>query len=295
MSPGLLAALGGGGLLGVAVVLALTASARRYPVLSVALAALDERTPPAPPDDRPSGAGRVLLPLLRRLPVGVATEDLTLLGLSRDQFLLAASASAAGLALTGPALAGLLALLGIDLPLVIPTGLTALALLIGWTSYARRVRERAEDARDQLRSALVAYLQQVSLLRHGGAGIATALTLPARLLTDSWALRRLCDKLEIAQRAGQMPWDGLRRFGEQIDLDDLADLSAIASTAGQDGAAVVGTLLARAESLRDELLADEHTDAHRASGRMSTPGALQVFLIAAWVLYPAATALFSAT
>ena len=295
MNPGLLAALAGGGLLGVALVLAATATTRRHPVLAAALAALDERSAPPPVDEQTTGRGRVLLPLLRRLPVGVPAEDLALLGLSRDRFLLAAAGSAAGLAATGPALTGMLALLGVGLPVVIPVGLTALALLIGWTSHARRVQNRAEDARDQLRSALVAYLQQVSLLRHGGAGIATALTLPAQALTDSWALRRLRDELEIAQRAGRMPWDGLRAFGEQIGLDDLADLSSIAATAGQDGAAVVGTLLARAESLRDELLADEHTDAHRNSGRMSTPGALQVVLIAAWVLYPAATALLSTT
>lgn len=97
----------------------------------------------------------------------------------------------------------------------------------------------------------------------------------------------------LAQRAGEMPWDGLRRFGERIDIDELADLSAIAATAGQDGAAVVGTLLARAESLGDELLSDEHADAHRASGQMSTPGALQVFLIAALVLFPAGIALLA--
>ncbi len=295
MSGGLLAALAGGGLLGVAIVLALTASTRSHPVLSAALAALDERTPPpAVVDDQPQ-RGRVLLPVLRRIPVGVADEDLTLLGLSRDRFLLGAAASAAGLAWAGPVLGGVLAYLGTGLPIAVPTGLTVLGLLVGWTTHARRTRERADDARDQMRSALVAYLQQVSLLRHGGAGIATALTLPARLLTDSWALRRLRDELELAQRAGEMPWDGLRRFGEQIGVDELSDLSAISATAGQDGAAVVGTLLARAESLRDELLADEHTDAHRASGRMSTPGALQVFLIAAWVLYPAGVALLSTT
>ncbi|MCX6462676.1 MAG: hypothetical protein NTW05_03635 [Pseudonocardiales bacterium] len=298
MNPGSLAALAAGGLLGVAAVLALTATSRRHPVLSAALAALDERSTPPVPDHPPAGRARVLqplLPLLRRLPGGVPDEDLALLGIGRDRFLLAAAGSAAALAATGPLLAGMLALLGAGLPLVVPAGLTAASLLVGWTSHARRVRDRAQDARDQLRSALVAYLQQVGLLRHGGAGIATALTLPAQVLTDSWALRRLRDELEVAQRAGRMPWDGLRAFGEHIDLDDRADLSTIAATAGQDGAAVVGTLLARAESLRDELLADEHTDAHRASGRMSTPGALQVVLIAAWVLYPAATALLSTT
>jgi hypothetical protein len=106
-------------------------------------------------------------------------------------------------------------------------------------------------------------------------------------------MQRLRDELDLAQRAGEMPWDGLRRFGERVDIDELTDLSTIAAAAGQDGAAVVGTLLARAESLSDELLADEHAAAHRASGQMSTPGALQVFLIAAWVLFPAGTALLT--
>jgi hypothetical protein len=175
----------------------------------------------------------------------------------------------------------------------VPTGLTIAGLLVGWTGHARRVRDRADRARDQLRSALVAYLQQVSLLRRGGAGVSTALTVPGTLLADSWAIRRLRDELELSERAGEMPWEGLRRFGERIDVDELADLSAIAAVAGQDGASVVGTLLARAESLSDELLSDEHADARRASGQMSTPGALQVFLIAAWVLFPAGTALLA--
>ncbi len=164
---------------------------------------------------------------------------------------------------------------------------------MGWTGAARSVRARAEDAREELRFALVSFLQQAGLLRQGGAGVATALSLPARLLADGWAMRRIADELAIAERAGQMPWEGLRRFGEHVGVDELTDLSAIAAGAGQDGAAVVDTLLKRAESLRDELLADEHATAHRASGQMSTPGALQVFLIATWVLYPAAVALLS--
>ena len=294
MNAGILV-VAGGGLIGIAVALVLTAAMRTHPVLADALAALDERTPPVrsqPP--RPSRAG-VLLPLLRRLPTAVTEPDLELLGIGRDRFLIGAAGSAIGLAMTGPVLAVVLTVLGTGIPLVVPTGLTAVGLLVGWRSYARGVRDRAENARDELRSALVAYLQQVSLLRRGGAGVATALTLPAQLLADGWAMRRIRDELDLAQRAGLMPWDGLRRLGDRIEVSEFADLSAIAATAGQDGSAVVGTLLARAESLRDELLADEHSDAHRASGQMSTPGALQVFVIAAWVLYPAGAALLSTT
>lgn len=290
---GLAIVLVGGALLGVGAALALTAGLRAHPVLADALTALDERTPPQPPRDITADRRRVLLPLLRRLPAAVTTADLELLGSTRDRFLLGAAASAAGVAAAGPVLATMTVLTGTGLPVAVPAGFTVIGLLVGWTSHARRVRERADEARQQLRSALVAYLQQVSLLRRGGAGVSTALTLPGQLLDDSWAMRRLRDELDLAQRAGLMPWDGLRRFGERIDVDELADLSSIAATAGQDGAAVVGTLLARAASLRDELLADEHSAAHRASGQMSTPGALQVFLIAAWVLYPAGSALLS--
>ena len=293
MITGLVMALSAGALVGTAVALALSSARRTHPVLADALTALDERTPRTLTTVDQPGRSRAILPLLRRLPTDVPDEDLALLGLRRDRFLLSAAGSAAALAAAGPVLAGVLTLLGVSTPIVFPAGFTVLGLVVGWTGRARRVRDRAERARQELRSALVAYLQQVSLLRHGGAGVSTALTLPGRLLGDSWAVRRLGDELDLAQHAGLMPWDGLRRFGERIGVDELTDLSSIAATAGQDGASVVGTLLARAQSLRDELLADEHADAHRASGEMSTPGALQVLLIAAWVLYPAATALLS--
>ncbi|RZT85562.1 hypothetical protein EV383_2435 [Pseudonocardia sediminis] len=260
-------------------------------MLADALLALNERVGATSLPLPQKSWHRALLPTLRRLPVAVPDSDLELLGISRDRFLIEAAASAAMLAVAGPALAGVLALVGTGLPMVIPGGFTVVGLLVGWTGQSRRVMTRADDARIQLRSALVAYLQQVGLLRRGGAGVSTALTVPGTLLADSWAMRRLRDELELAQMAGEMPWEGLRRFGERVEVDELADLSAIAAAAGHDGATVVGTLLARAESLSDELLADEHTDANRASGQMSTPGALQVFLIAAWVLFPAGAAL----
>ena len=216
-----------------------------------------------------------------------------MLGWSRDRFLMTRVTTTLGYAAAGPALATTSGLLDLGLPLTVPAIFTLAGALLGWTGVARSVRARAQDAREELRFALVSFLQQAGLLRQGGAGVATALSLPARLLADGWAMRRIADELTVAERAGQMPWDGLARFGEQVGVDELTDLSAIAAGAGRDGAAVVDTLLKRAESLRDELLADEHAAAHRASGQMSTPGALQVFLIAAWVLYPAAVALLS--
>ena len=290
MSAAFVAVVLAGALLGMSMAAVVAARTRSHPVLFDALAALDERIPPSS-SELSSTRWRIALPLLRRIPVSATTGDLELLGIGRDQFLLASAGRALLLAAAGPALATFVVLLDVGLTAVVPAGFTVAGLIVGWTSHARRIVDRAEQGRLQLRSALVAYLQQVSLLRRGGAGVSTALTLPGRLLTDSWAMRRLSHELELAQLSGEMPWEGLRRFGERIDVEELSDLSAIAQAAGHDGATVVGTLLSRAESLRDELLADEHADANRASGQMSTPGAVQVFLIAAWVLFPAGTAL----
>ena len=288
MSPLLMLLLAAGALAGTGVAVAAAGISRRPPSLAGVLAALDERTLPARAEPV-SWWTR----LVRRVPGAVPERDLVVLGWSRDRFLLTRVTTTLGYAAAGPALATTSGLLDLGLPLTVPAVFTLAGALLGWTGVARSVRARAQDAREELRFALVSFLQQAGLLRQGGAGVATALSLPARLLADGWAMRRIADELTVAERAGQMPWEGLRRFGEQVGVDELTDLSAIAAGAGRDGAAVVDTLLKRAESLRDELLADEHAAAHRASGQMSTPGALQVFLIAAWVLYPAAVALLS--
>lgn len=288
MNPLMVLALTGGVLLGVGVAVVGTAFSRQHPVLADALVALDERRPRLPHPAVP-----VLVRALRHLPGTVPDADLDMIGWNRDRFLVARAARSLQYAAAGPALAAAAWLLDLGMPLVVPAGFTLAGAVLGWTAAAHTVSRRAEADRQQLRFALVSYLQQVGLLRHGGAGVATALTLPAQLLPDGWAMRRIADELAHAERSGLMPWDGLRRFGERVGVDELTDLSAIAANAGHDGAAIVDTLLARAGSLRDELLADEHTDANRASGQMSTPGALQVFLIAAWVLFPAGAALLS--
>ncbi|MDN5856188.1 MAG: hypothetical protein L0K86_25770 [Actinomycetia bacterium] len=290
MSGPLLGMLVAGALVGLACAVAVVATRRWHPALAVALDVLDERVPAR---SGRRGGTRAVLRLLHRVPVAVADADLELLDLTRERFVVRAAAEAAALAALGPVVAGGMALIGTPLPFAVPGALAVVALVVGWTGCARRLRGRADDLRDQMRYTLVSYLQQVGLLRRGGAGVATALTLPARTLTDSWAMRRLRDELELAERAGLMPWEGLARFGGQIEVDELTDLSRIAQTAGQDGATVVATLLARAQSLENELLAAENAAAHQASGQLSTPGALQVFLIAAWVLFPSATALLT--
>lgn len=293
-----------GGLVGLGAAMAVFALTPAHPALGDALARLDERqarrqtwqmqdTDTAGVAGWRAAARRVAVRAVLRLPITVPERDLQILELPRERYLLGRVTRTVIYAAAGPGLLALLTVMGTPVPLVIPAGFTLLGALAGWSGYARDVRRRAEDARQEMRYAVVAYLQQVGLLRAAGAGATTALRRPVELLDDSWAMRRIRQQLELADRAGEMPWEGLRRFAVEAEVDELTDLSTIAETAGQDGGAVIDTLMARAASLRSELLSEELSDANRASGRMSTPGALQVFLIAAWVMYPAIAAVLS--
>ncbi|MFC4945822.1 hypothetical protein [Pseudonocardia sp. GCM10023141] len=292
----LVLAISAGAVLGLGVAIMIAAFMPSHPRLGDALAALDERLhrpPLSKSAPRSTWLVSLLVPWLRQLPGAVMDADLELLGIERDRFLLHRAGTALAYAVAGPVLGATLAVLDAGIGFTVPAVFSIAGAVVGWNSAGAAVGTRAERGRMEMRFALVSYLQQVSLLRFGGAGVATALTVPARLLSDSWAMRRLHDELDLAERAGEMPWEGIRRFGQRIDLTELADVSSIAATAGQDGGAVVTTLLARAESLRDELLADEQADANRASGQLSTPGAVQVFVTVAWVLYPVAMALLT--
>lgn len=295
-----------GGLVGLGAALAIYALTPAHPALGDALARLDERQARRQPwqlqdtgtggvADWRAAARWVVMRAVLRLPISVPERDLQILEWSRERYLLGRVTRTVAYAGAGPALAALLTIMGTPLPVVVPAGFTLLGALAGWAGYAREVRARADDARQEMRYAVVAYLQQVGLLRAAGAGATTALRRPVELLDDSPAMRRIQAQLELADRAGEMPWEGLRRWAEEVEVDELTDLSTIAETAGQDGGQVIDTLMARAASLRSELLSEELADANRASGQMSTPGAMQVFLIAAWVMYPAIAAVLASS
>ena len=98
--------------------------------------------------------------------------------------------------------------------------------------------------------ALVAYLTQVSLLRRGGAGVATALAVPARLLDDSWAMRRIADQLELAERGRADALGRAAPVRHQIDLDESPTCPRSPRPPDTTAAAVIDTLLARADSLQ---------------------------------------------
>lgn len=295
MTPTALAALGGAGAgLGLAVLVRELVPAR--PQLASSLARLDAgraRSTTATEADvnEPSGpAARAGRWLASRLvdpahPLAVPTADLAVVGRTA-QDLCAHKAAWAAAGLVGPAvLSGLAALAGAGLPLPVPVVVslvTAAALFFG---PDMRVRQDAARARADFRRAVGAYLDLVALERAADGGPAEALE-RAAAVGQGWAFTRIADRLERARLAGQPPWEALTDLAAELGVDELRDLAEIVGLAGDDGAAVYETLVAKAAALRTRTMSETEAAANAASERMTLPGVLLGFAFTILVCYP---------
>jgi tight adherence protein C len=227
------------------------------------------------------------LALALALPGAVPSADLQVIGWTRERFLVSRLTTAVQFAaLFGPVLAVLSTVLGLGLPTLVPVVGTVVGGALGFRSAGTAVTSRAGKAREEMRHATVSYLRQVALLGQSGAGVVSALTRPTTLATSSWAFGRLRAQLELSRRSGEQPWTGLKRFGEEIDVEELSDLAEVAAAAGSDGAAVVSTLIERADSLTTQIQTEQRTEQNKASGKMNVPSTALVGLLVVYVGYP---------
>ena len=236
-------------------------------------------------------AGRVGRWLARHTPssgvLGVPAADLRLLGQPVERFLTTrATFAVAGLA-AGPLAWVLPAAAGLAPPPA-ASGLLGVSLAAaGWMLPGLRVSRRAATARAEFRRALSAYLDLVALERAGRGSPVQALEAAAGV-GHGWVFTRIQRRLAVAARAGTNPYTALAELAEQTgvtELQDLADITAVAA----DGAAVYGSLLMRARSLRHTVLADERAAANTASERLVVPVALLGTGFLLLLFYPALT------
>jgi len=203
----------------------------------------------------------------------VPVADLRLLGQDPADWL----ARKIGLGFAGlvgvPALSALLALGGLTLHWTIPAGTTiALAVVLFFVpDVVTRASARAKRA--DFRHALTSYVDLVALERGAGAAPTEALEAAADV-GRGWAFERIGGALSRARNVSAQPWDGLASLAEEIGISELADLAAIAGVAGQEGARILDTLSARAESMRAEALAAAKSQASARSTTMVLPIAL---------------------
>jgi hypothetical protein len=215
--------------------------------------------------------GRRLSSAVPWLPVPVT--DLRLLGKDTADWLASkVSCGLLGLALA-PALSALLALAGRSMPWTIPVGGTIALGAAMFFAPDLVTRVNAAEKRADFRHALTSYLDLVALERGAGAAPTEALEAAADV-GGGWAFERIAAALDHARRASRPPWEGLASLADEIGISELADLAEIAAVAGQEGARVLDTLNARAESMRAEALAATRAKAGARSTTMVLPIAM---------------------
>lgn len=205
----------------------------------------------------------------------VPRADLRLLGQDASGwFATKIACGVLGLAVA-PVLSVLLEMDGRQLPWMLPAGgsLAIGALMFCLPDVVTRVN--ASERRADFRHALTSYLDLVALERGAGAGPTEALE-AASVVGGGWAFERIRTALDQARKASLPPWDGLSALAAEIGITELADVAEIAGVAGQEGARILDTLTARAESMRAQAL----TAMKARAGARSTTMVLPIALLA---------------
>ncbi|MFY1705402.1 MULTISPECIES: type II secretion system F family protein [Micromonospora] len=271
----------GGGLVGLGLFLVVQEALPATPALGPALRRLHQ-----PPGATRPGTGRHLdwLGGLARW-VRPPHRELALIDRTPEQYTLSLLLSTL-IGLAAPTLlSGVLFLAGTELPVVVPVlgsvGAAAVCALIAH----RDVLVRAEAARAEFRQAVSAYLDLVALQLSAAHGPVQSLE-RAAMVCDGWVFDRLRESLRIAQMQMHSPWDELRDLAEKLGIPELGDVGAIMRSSGSEGAQVHETLRSRADSLRDQIRTDNLARAEGITSRLDIPGALLVFVLLGFAVYP---------
>jgi Flp pilus assembly protein TadB len=216
--------------------------------------------------------------LIRQVAAGlpwlpVPAADLALLGQDRERWF--ASKIICGLAGLGavPVMTALAVMTGYRDGWAIPAVVSMLLGVALFFAPDYMTRVNAAERRTDFRHALTSYLDLVALERGAGAGPTEALEASAEI-GGGWAFARIVAALDTARKAGRPPWEGLAALAAEIGVSELSDLADIAEVAGHEGAQIMQTLAARAESMRTEALAASKAKAGSRSTTMVVPIAL---------------------
>jgi tight adherence protein C len=212
--------------------------------------------------------------------------DLALLDRSFETFLATKVLLAIGAIVFIPILVAYFAVLGLDVVVAVPVWLGIFFALIFFLLPDMQLRGEAASRRRDFRHAVSAFLDLVSMNLAGGRGVPEALMTAANV-GDGWAVRRIRDALSNARITGITPWQALGQLGEDVNVDELRDLSAALALVADDGAKVRQSLSARAASMRSRELADIEGKAGERSQSMLVAQLLLCAGFLIFLAYPA--------
>lgn len=176
-------------------------------------------------------------------------------------------------------------LLDLPIPAAIPAIVGLIFALILFLLPDRLVARQASAAREEFAAAVVAYVRLVAIRRLSRGGVTTSLTAAANV-SDAWMFRRIREELLLAEWSGLTPWSALARLGQQLRVPELGEVADIMSLT-EAGAAVAGSLGARAASMRDRQLTRELREANARTSQLVFPQTLLVGVFALTLTIPA--------
>ncbi|MBX6385267.1 MAG: type II secretion system protein [Microbispora sp.] len=305
-----------GAVLGLGIFLLLRALFPPRPGLTARLAALDQarngegvpRAPLIAPEEDVSEFRRALGERLARFYAARGWEarsikaDLALLGKSFEGFLATKALLGVSGLLAFPILVGWLALMGWGVSVQVPLWSALVVCVVFFLLPDVQIRRDAAVRRRDFRHAVGAFLDLVSMNLAGGRGVPEALmmavavgspiTTPGALNGaangagpapgSNWAMERIREALANARIVGITPWQALGQLGDEINVDELRDLSAALGLVADDGAKVRASLAARAATLRRRELAEIEGKAGERSQSMLVA---QLLLCAGFVIF----------
>lgn len=247
-----------------------------------------------------------------------AKADLALLGKSFEGFLATKALLGVSGLLAFPILVAWLALMGWGVSVQVPFWSALLVSVVFFLLPDVQIKRDAAVRRRDFRHAVGAFLDLVAMNLAGGRGVPEALMMavsvgnpvsaahplstakrplgaahgggagPAADGTgpaaagSNWAMERIREALANARIVGITPWQALGQLGDEINVDELRDLSAALGLVADDGAKVRTSLSARAATLRRRELAEVEGKAGERSQSMLVA---QLLLCAGFVLF----------
>jgi Flp pilus assembly protein TadB len=285
MTPLLLGLLAGTGLVLVARGLAprpapLAASLQRLERVGVSVADTTLGTRAA---SRRSGA---LVARVSRLAIGDIESDLTVLDRTPERHALEKLVTAAAFFCLPLVFAVVLAAGGVHPPMGLVLAASVFGPPLGFVVPDLTIRSQARARRHAFRHALSSYLDLVNVLLAGGAGVETALEAAAEA-GDGWSFEAMRAALTRSRTLRTSPWECFADLGRRIGVDELGELAASVQLAGQQGARIRTSLVAKAASLRSHQMARIEADAQSATERMGLPTVLMFVGFLVLLGYPA--------
>lgn len=200
--------------------------------------------------------------------------------------MLAATAGSAIPVLTGAVLvAG-----GVPVSPLVLLAVGAAAAAVGFVYPDLPLAEKVEYRRRAFRHAFSAYLDLVTILLAGGAGIESALEGAAES-GDGWAFAEIRRALRRARLTHRTPWDAFDQLGTDLGVNELRELAASVSLAGDHGARIKGSLTAKADALRAAQSADLEAAAETRTEKMIVPVVVMILGLVLFIAFGAVDAI----